>query len=86
MNILEKNSLIDIENIYNQVRNQKCSEKYLAWAVQYIELKTIYCNQILSEDFIRNYILNENYHSSHEDSYITLDHVKKIQERLKNKR
>lgn len=71
------------EEIYHIVTTQICTEEYLKMAINYLDLKTIYCNQVLSEDFIRNYILNPEYHCCVEDSYIMYDDVKKVQKSVK---
>jgi hypothetical protein len=73
------------EEIYYKVKTQICTEEYLKMAINYLDLKTIYCNQILSEHFIHNYILNPEYHSCVEDSYIMYDDVKRVQEKIQQK-
>lgn len=64
---------------------KKCTEEYLKKVIEYMDIRDIYRNQIISKDFIINYILNSDYHSSVEDSYITYDDVIYAQSKLKDR-
>ena len=68
-----------ISTIYSKVMNGKCSEDYLKYAIDHIDIKTIYKHQKLSLSFIFNYILNPDYFSSDEDDYITIEDVQIFQ-------
>lgn len=71
--------------VRKKIRSEKCSEEYLKKVILYMDIKDIYRNQILSDEFILNFILNKDYHSSVEDSYITYDDVIYAQNKLKIK-
>jgi hypothetical protein len=68
-----------ISEIYSKVTNRQCSEDYLKYAIDFIDIKTIYKNQKLSLSFIFNYILNPDYFSSNEDEYITIEDIQIFQ-------
>lgn len=68
-----------ISTIYSRVMNTKCSEDYLKYAIEHIDIKTIYKYQELSLSFIFNYILNSDYYSSSEEEYITIEDIQIFQ-------
>ena len=62
--------------------NQKFSEKELKENIHNLSLRKIVLTQHLTADFVVKYILNENFHTCTEDSYIDIYFVLQEQKHL----